>query len=249
MKNLSFAAKCLYDNLQSNIILTLDELKSCVEKKSTMTIHRKLKELDYLSSCSHSGKYYTLKKKAIFDKFGLWHYKLILFSNHGNLISTIQSMIENSDNGFTALELKNILKIIPNETLASLYHCNQVIRNKEGSSYVYYSLDKETYVRQSSARKSSSHKIIILNEVILDDNLKSQIIIFYSTLNEKQRRIYAGLESIKYGKGGDSFFSKFLDMNIKTVQRGRTELNDRDVDGSKIRSDGAGRKSIKKTQK
>jgi hypothetical protein len=36
------------------------------------------------------------------------------------------------------------------------------------------------------------------------DELKAAILLFYSLLDEQQRRLFAGLESIKLGQGGDS---------------------------------------------
>ena len=37
---------------------------------------------------------------------------------------------------------------------------------------------------------------------ILMNELKAALIIFFSTLNEKQRRLYAGFESLKMGAVG-----------------------------------------------
>ena len=65
---------------------TLDELKSIVGTTVSMTIFRKLKELGYISSCSHRGKYYSLEHIAKFDETGLWHPDGILFSKFGDLV-------------------------------------------------------------------------------------------------------------------------------------------------------------------
>ena len=47
--------------LEEGKIATLDELKAVLGAKGTMTVFRRLKELGYLSSYSHRGKYYTLE--------------------------------------------------------------------------------------------------------------------------------------------------------------------------------------------
>ncbi len=47
-----------------------------------MTVIRKLKELSYLSSYSHRGKYYTLGAIAEFDVRGLWAFGQAMFSRH-----------------------------------------------------------------------------------------------------------------------------------------------------------------------
>ena len=71
-------------------IATMQELKNALGSNSSVTIFRKLKELDYISSCSHSGKYYTLKRIARFNSKGLWVFKSVLFSIHGTLAETIK---------------------------------------------------------------------------------------------------------------------------------------------------------------
>jgi hypothetical protein len=40
--------------------------------------------------------------------------------------------------------------------------------------------------------------------------LKAAIILFYSLLNEQQRRLYAGQESIRLGRGSDTRLADFL---------------------------------------
>lgn len=74
------------------------------------------------------------------------------------------------------------------------------------------------------------------------NELKAGIIIFFSTLNEKQRRLYAGLESLKLGKSGDKIISDLLGVNIKTVNKGKHELLNNSVNVDTIRTKGGGRK-------
>ena len=81
----------------------------------------------------------------------------------------------------------------------------------------------------------------------MHDELKAAIILFFSLINEKQRRLYAGLESLKLGHGGDRRMATLLGMGKGAVARGRCELLDRDVEVDRIRKAGAGRKPVKKT--
>lgn len=46
----------------------------------------------------------------------------------------------------------------------------------------------------------------------------------YSRLSEKDRRQYAGLESLKLGRGGTSYISKVLGVDRNTILLGRREL-------------------------
>jgi hypothetical protein len=69
---------------------------------------------------------------------------------------------------------------------------------------------------------------------------------FYSLLDEQQRRLYAGLESMKLGNGGDSVLAEFLGLDPHTIARGRRQLLDQDVEVGRIRRSGAGRKPVEK---
>jgi hypothetical protein len=46
----------------------------------------------------------------------------------------------------------------------------------------------------------------------------------FTTLSEKDRRRYAGIEAAKLGHGGIEYVSELFDMDPKTVRRGLTEL-------------------------
>ena len=62
---------------------------------------------------------------------------------------------------------------------------------------------------------------------------------FFHSLNEKDRRRYAGLEANKLGHGGVSYISEILGCDRKTVSKGIDELLDPpDLDPSRIRKKG-----------
>jgi len=54
-------------------------------------------------------------------------------------------------------------------------------------------------------------------------------------LDEQQRRLYAGLESLKLGRGGDRQLSDFLGLAPHTVARGRQQLLAQDVEVDRVR--------------
>ncbi len=67
---------------------------------------------------------------------------------------------------------------------------------------------------------------------------------FYHSLNEKDRRRYAGLEALRYGHGGRSYLAKVLGCSRNTVSRGAREISGlpkRAVE-QRIRKPGGGRK-------
>ena len=81
---------------------------------------------------------------------------------------------------------------------------------------------------------------------MLAHEVNAAIILFYSVLDEQQRRLFAGLESLRFGHGGDSMISTLFNIDNRTVARGRSELLQRDIEIDGIRKKGGGRKAIKK---
>lgn len=49
---------------------------------------------------------------------------------------------------------------------------------------------------------------------------------FYETLNEKDQRRYAGVEAMKFGRGGVAYISRVLGCSRKTVLKGLKELHE-----------------------
>ena len=66
-----------------------------------------------------------------------------------------------------------------------------------------------------------------------------------STLDERQRRLYAGLEAKKVGHGGDRLVSLITGLNVDTIARGRRELDEPELSG-RIRTPGGGRRPVEK---
>jgi len=240
--------KQLLDIFKSKKVITLPEMKKSLETKSTMTIFRKLKQLNYISSCSHSGRYYTLKRIARFNNDGLWFFKSILFSSYSSLSETINALVDNSDQGYTAREIEKLLKVRPNESLIKLIKKKLVCRKKLSGKYVYFSKTEAKKKRQELSRKDTvdTTKLTVLTPDVLMNELKAAIILFFCLLDEKQRRLYAGLESIKIGHGGDAIIAELLGLNIKTVAKGREELLSDTVCIDTIRHKGGGRKQTEK---
>jgi hypothetical protein len=66
----------------------------------------------------------------------------------------------------------------------------------------------------------------------------------YDSLNEKDKRRYAAIESLKIEYNGEKYISHILDIHIQTIKRGKKELIEGiDVPG-RIRATGGGRHKI-----
>ncbi len=70
--------------------------------------------------------------------------------------------------------------------------------------------------------------------------------LFGSLLNEKQRRLFAGLTSLLWGYGGDQRAANVFGLSRNTVRKGRIELSTGDVEPDQVRRPGGGRTPLKK---
>ena len=232
-------------------IATLDQLREALGNPARCTVFRKLNDLQYLSSYSHRGKYYTLKSIARFSEQGLWSFCSVWFSHFGNLLQTCQAFVHHSDTGYSAGELRDLLEVKTKHALTKLVRDGRLARDTFDSVYVYLSAQKDVANRQIKARKAflqqSAAALIVANPDLATDEAKALLVLFCSMLNEKQRRWYAGLESLKLGYGGDAHIASILGMDPHTVAKGRRELMDADLPATdRLRAPGAGRPSQEK---
>lgn len=81
-----------------------------------------------------------------------------------------------------------------------------------------------------------------------DKGLHHQMNLFLSRLDEQQRRWYAAMESNRMGTGGDLLLSQITGMDVKTIRRGRQELETDLVDRpcERIRLPGGGQPPVEK---
>jgi hypothetical protein len=244
-----FAPKILRSFLQRKQIATLQELKKALGTLSTMTIFRKLKTLGYRTSYSHRGKYYTLADIPRFNARGLWCCRNVWFSHQGNLLATAQKFVEQSPAGFTASELQALLNVEVKQSLRQLVERKRLERRPIEGVYVYFAREAGRQREQQLQREAGPSGWEMEEAAIgagVSEELKAAIILFYSLLDEQQRRLYAGLEAHKVGQGGDRKLAKFLGLDVHTVARGRRELLAGEVERQRIRQVGGGRKKTEK---
>ncbi|HEX2014321.1 MAG TPA: hypothetical protein VLA68_03750 [Nitrososphaera sp.] len=214
-----------------------------------MTVFRKLKSLGYHSSYSHRGCYYTLESMAKFDSYGLWSHESVCFSRYGTLLDTAETFIDRAQKGYFAEELAQVLHVEVQDALLKLVRRHRIFRQEFRSKFLYTSVHRDVRKRQLITRRTAESVPIVVDVSSLEippEELKAAIILFYSLLDEQQRRLYAGLESIKLGRGGDQQLADFLGVNAQTVSRGRQQLLDQQVQPDRVRRTGGGRISAEK---
>ena len=236
--------------LRRRHIATMPELKQALGTSSDATVFRKLAGLSYLTSYSHRGSYYTLREVAEFDENGLWFHRGVHFSEYGTLVSTAEHFVEQSEAGRQAGELESILQVSVKQTLLRLHREGRIKRERRGGRWIYCARDQRLRKKQLLARRAREIEPALgslpRESGLMPDEVKAAIVLFFSLLDEKQRRLYAGLESLKCGHGGDRRVAELLDLDVGTIARGRQHLLEQDVEVDRVRRAGAGRKPVEK---
>ena len=250
MRTEHYRARDLTTLLRKQKIATMTELKDVLGSAADITIFRKLAELSYQTSYSHRGRYYTLADIPQYDAWGLWSYRSVWFSRRGTLLATAEALVQEADAGFFVAELEGVLNVEVKGALLRLVRQQKLARASFAGRYLYCSPDTATRDAQLTARRVRDAATPLGGRLphvdVLPDELKASIVLFFSLLDEQQRRLYAGLESLKMGHGGDQAIADLLGLDAGTVARGRHHLLDRDVTVERVRRAGAGRRPVEK---
>lgn len=245
MRPAVFSAEVLRQYLRKNRVATLPKLKQLLGTEADITVFRKLKELSYRTSYSHRGSVYTLDEIAAFDERGLWSFDSAWFSVRGTLVATAEDFVTRSESGYFASELEDILHVPVKEPLLQLVAEGRIARQSVSGLYLYCASSPRTQQRQWKARQTlpgpASTGAPAAN---VSDELRAAIVLFASLLDEQQRRLYAGLESLQLG--GDRQIAELLGLDPHTVAKGRKQLLAQEVNADRVRAAGGGRKPVEK---
>ncbi len=244
MRPASFDPSVLRRHLRQLKIADLPELKRVLGTDADLTVFRKLKQLDHLASYTHRGRFYTLTEIARFDDHGLWSHEAVWFSRYGTLLATVEVFVNASADGYYASELADALHAEVQQPLRHLVQLQRLSRIEVDGQFLYTAIDSGQRRMQTLARRSAQAVPVAVHATALQlspDELKAAILLFYSLLDEQQRRLFAGLESIRLGHGGDTLLGDFLGLDVHTVARGRQQLLDQNVVGGRSRRAGGGR--------
>ncbi len=234
MNSVHYPAERLLDHFHRQTIATLPELKEALETTAERTVFRRLAELDYRTSYSHRGAYYTLNSLARFDANGLWSCRNVHFSTYGTLLDTAAELVRRAPGGYFAAELESVVQVTVKDALRQLAEKHRVQRRPCPDHFLYGAGERARWQEQWAVRQAQA------------DELPAALALFYGLLDEQQRRLYAGLESLQHGHGGDRRMSELLGLDVATVARGRRELEAGQVLRDRIRQQGGGRTPVEK---
>jgi len=244
MNTIRYALQPLRDLFQRLKAVTMPEMKQALGTQVDQTVYRKLGSLGYRTSYSHRGGFYTLDSLARFDADGLWGCRGAWFSRHGTLLATAERLVGEAPAGCLAPELEGRLHVSVKDALRQLVQEGRLDRQPLGSLYLYTAADRVRRREQWAARQAQ-----VQARDPEEEELRAAIVLFYSLLDEQQRRLYAGLESLKRGHGGDRQMAQWLGLDIATVARGRRQLLAGEVQRERIRRAGGGRPRAEKKRR
>jgi hypothetical protein len=134
-------------------IADLATLKHALGTPSRTTVFRVLSSAGYLTSYSHAGRYYTLRRIPRFDQAGLWVHEEALFSKDGTLRATIVRLVGEAPAGKTHEELQAQLRLRVHDTLLDLVRDHRIGRADLDRFYLYVSADKTVGKGQVAQRR------------------------------------------------------------------------------------------------
>ena len=237
MRPVRFAVERLLAFFQNIKVATLAQLKATLGTTVDLTVFRKLSALPYRTSYSHRGAFYTLDTLAQYDELGLWSYRGIHFSRHGTLLNTAATLVTNAPAGYFTQELDAVVHVATKDALRHLVQQDRLDRREWAGRYWYGAKERQRRQEQWAARQAQQRP---------DAEWQAALVLFYSMLDEQQRRLYAGLESLEWGYGGDQRMAELFGLDVDTVARGRAELLSGQVLHERVRRVGGGRPRAEK---
>jgi hypothetical protein len=228
------------------------ELKHALGTAADMTVLRKLRALGYLTSYSHAGRFYTLRELAHFDARGLFEVGEARFSRFGSLLETAEHFVTHGAAGYFTAELNDELGVETKDALRTLVRRRRVARQVIEGLNLHCATDPAQRQLQLQRRREGVRPAGAATRgrgESIDDTARAALLLFFATLDERQRRLYAGVESLRLGRGGDRRIAELIGLDVHTVARGRQELLAHDVEIEGVRNAGGGRASVEKKRR
>ena len=148
----SASEKVLLRLFRRDRVAEIETLFSVLETRSRMSVFRRLKQLDYRSSFTHNGCYYTLVDIARFDADGIWFHRGVGFSDAGTLKATVVDLVQGAAAGLRHQELRGRVRVRVHNTLLELVRSKRIQRESVCSKYLYLSVDADRAAQQLARR-------------------------------------------------------------------------------------------------
>ena len=160
--------------LASSSPVTLEQLQQALGNVSPRTTFRYLRQVRYLRSYNHNGRFYTDRDPARFDRFGLLSLGDVHFSRDRSLAATVQRLLSASADGFTDKELRGLLHVPVHPFLLAAVRQGRARRERLGGVYVYLGSgpagDRQSQARQArlDARRQADAAAALEPDLIIE---------------------------------------------------------------------------------
>jgi hypothetical protein len=151
---------------------------------SVPTARRRLKEWRAYTSYNHNGRYYTLPGIAEFDEHGLWRYRGVFFSKHGNLKQTVVHLITHSEHGLSSSELGELLGLQPRSFLSHFRTHPGLYREELRGRWIWFAADPR--VRKIQKQTRLAHAAV--QESRMPSDMEA-VMILVDLINHPQSRL------------------------------------------------------------
>lgn len=111
-------------------------------------------------------------------------------------MATAEVFVTRSPAGYFVTELEEILHVPVKEPLLHLANQDRIARQTVAGLYLYCASNSRTRQMQLQARQALLESAAAAEAEDPSGELRAAIILFASVLDERQRRLYAGLESL-----------------------------------------------------
>jgi len=140
--------------LQSTTPVTFEQMQAALGDASRATTFRYLKQVQYLRSYNHNGRYYTIRTPTGFDRWGLASHGDVHFSRDGTLAATVKRLIQESTAGWTQKELQALLRVRVQVMLLKAVRQGEIQRQKISWFYLYLHADPAIGQAQQQAHQA-----------------------------------------------------------------------------------------------
>ena len=130
------------------------------------------------------------------DPQGLWHCRDVWFSRHGTLLDTAAAWVQEAPAGYFARELEALLHVAVKDPLRTLLERARLSRHALDQRWLYCAKDRARQQEQRAARQAQLQALPLaqpsFRTLSQTEELKAALGLFYSLLDEHQRRLFAG---------------------------------------------------------
>jgi hypothetical protein len=105
-------------------------------------------------------------------------------------LNTAATLVTDAPAGYFTDELDAVVQVATKDALRHLVQQDRLYRGELAGRYLYCAKERQRRQEQWAVRQAQQRP---------DQELQAAIVLFYSLLDEQQRRLYAGLESLEWG--------------------------------------------------